>query len=764
MFSQEGTVTGRVFNRINNEPVPFVNIILENNPKTGTTSDIDGNFTIKSVDPGYIRLVASAVGFKKKITEDFLVTRSHPVFVDIAMDEEVITLKDVEIKSGSVVRKIANPVSMQTLSVQEIEKDPGSNRDVSRVIQVLPGVASSVAFRNDIIVRGGGPGENRFYLDGVEIPYINHFATQGASGGPVGIINVDLIREIDLFSGAFQASRGNALSSVMELRQVEGSKDRFNGRFSIGSNDIALTLDAPVSRKSSLLLSVRRSYLQFLFDVLGLPFLPTYNDYQLKYRIDLDQKNQLSIISIGALDQFRLNTGIKNPDDFQKYVVNTLPVNNQWSYAFGIVYRHFRHNGSDTYVLSRNMLDNRRYKYNGNIEADTNLLLDYKSRETENKFRYEGTLNLNDWKISFGGGAEYSGYSNDTYQKLFIADSVRVLDYNSKIDLFKYSLFAQVSKPFFKEKLTLTLGARLDGNTYSDEMNNPLRQFSPRFTASYRLAEKWYLNFNTGRYFQLPPYTALGFRDNNGRLVNDSLGIKYISADHVVLGLEFLPRQSTKISVEGFYKYYMDYPLSVADGISLASKGADYTVLGDEPVVPISKGRAYGFELLARDVNLFRFNVLLSYTFVRSEFTNRESKYIPSSWDNRHLLNFVISRKFKYNWQAGIKFRFAGGAPYTPYDLGKSSLVSAWDVQSRGYLDYSSYNSLRLGSFNQLDIRIDKGFYFQKWSLMVYLDVQNVLNFQAQQPAILINTQPDGSVIRYTDPQGNERYQLRTID
>ena len=279
---------------------------------------------------------------------------------------------------------------MQTLSIQEIEKDPGSNSDISRVIQVLPGVASTLAFRNDIIVRGGGPGENRFYLDGVEIPYINHFSTQGASGGPVGIINVDFIREVNLYTGAFQASRGNALSSVMELRQMEGSQDNFNGRFSMGSSDLGLTLDVPVSKNSALLVSFRRSYLQFLFDVLELPFLPTYNDYQVKYKIDIDRKNQLTLISIGALDKFKLNTGTQGSRRLPEIRPWTLPVNNQWSYAIGLVYRHFRERGSDTYVLSRNMLNNDRYKYAGNVEVPDSLRLDYTSQEIENKLRYEG--------------------------------------------------------------------------------------------------------------------------------------------------------------------------------------------------------------------------------------------------------------------------------------------------------------------------------------------------------------------------------------
>jgi hypothetical protein len=254
--------------------------------------------------------VATAVGFKKFVSDDFLVTNSKTSDQDIGLDELIITLSQVEIRPSVLERNEEVPVSLQKLTIQEIERSPGSNRDISKVIQSLPGVASSPSFRNDVIVRGGGPGENRFYLDGVEIPYLNHFSTQGASGGPVGIINVDFIREVQLYSSAFPSARGNALSSVMDLRQVDGNKEKFGGRISLGSSDLAITLNGPISKNSSLIFSVRRSYLQLLFSALKLPFLPTYNDYQLKYKIDLDKRNQLSVISIGALDKNKLNTGI----------------------------------------------------------------------------------------------------------------------------------------------------------------------------------------------------------------------------------------------------------------------------------------------------------------------------------------------------------------------------------------------------------------------------------------------------------------------
>jgi hypothetical protein len=761
--AQTGTIKGRVFNHKNNEPLPFTNIIIENDPQKGVSSDTAGNFTIRNVKPGYVRLVASAVGFQKYVSEDFLVTNARTVFVNIGMDELAVTLNAVDIKPSEFVRKEESPVSVQRLTIQEIERSPGSNRDVSKVIQSLPGVASTPAFRNDVIVRGGGASENRFYLDGVEIPNLNHFATQGASGGPVGIINIDFIREVEFYSGAFPVSAGNALSSVLEFSQVDGNRDKFSARLSLGSSDLALTFNGPITKNSSLLFSYRRSYLKFLFSVLKLPFLPTYNDYQLKYKIDLGKRNQLSVISIGSLDDNKLNTGIQNPNEYQNYILQALPEDHQWSYTFGIVYRHFRDNGYGNWVFSRNMLNNEKDKYKSNVKTADSLLLSYKSQESENKIRYEGLVDFGKTKLTYGAGGQFAEYTNNTYQESFSFDKVAPIQYKSYLSLFSWNLFAQATRGFFKDRLNLSLAIRMDANSYSKKMINMLDQISPRFSASFSITDKLSLNFNTGRYYQQPAYTSLGYRSTAGTLVNDSLGIRYIACNQFVLGIELLPNIHSKFSIEGFYKGYSHYPFSVTDSVALASKGADYEVYGNEALLPISKGRAYGCEVLYRNTDLFGFNLILSYTYVRSEFTDYHNNYIPSAWDNRNLFYITLGRKFKYNWEVGVKWRYLGGAPYTPYDENKSSIVAAWDVQGRGYLDYSRFNSLRLRSFNQLDIRIDKGFYFKKWSLMFYLDVQNVLGSNADQPDILVNTQPDGSVVKFTDSFGVERYKLRYI-
>jgi hypothetical protein len=757
LFAQTGSVKGRVFNIKNNDPLPFTNIIISGTT-IGSVSDIDGIFTFTGLNPGYVKLEASAIGFDKIMTEEILVTNAKTASLDIPMKEVAVQISGVEITAAIFKRVEESPVSLKSLGISQIEKSPGSGRDISKVIQSLPGVASSVSFRNDLIVRGGGPSENKFLLDGVEIPNLNHFATQGASGGPVGIINTDFLRDVDFYSGAFPASKGNTLSSVIDMKLIDGNPDRMVYRATLGASETAFSLNGPVSKKTNVLFSVRRSYLQFLFSAIGLPFLPTFTDYTLKVKTKFDHQNELTIISIGALDKSVLNTGIKNPTEEQQYILNYLPVNNQWNYAIGANYRHYRENSYGNLVISRNMLFNEAYKYENNDESNSKIL-NYSSYETENKTRYEEVARTKGYKITYGAGFEYAKYSNRTNQQVFIPsgeDTITEINYSSDLDFFKWNLFGQISKGYINEKLMLSLGARADANSYSDQMSNLLDQFSPRFSASYSLTQKLLLNFNVGRYFQLPAYTTLGYRLPDGELLNKTNGLRYIQADHIVAGIEFRRNEKSKFTVEGFYKMYNYYPFSLTDSVSLASKGADFGVAGAEGVIPTSKGKAWGAELYYREKLSRVFDVTVSYTWVRSSFEDKHGDFIPSAWDNRNIVNITALASLKRNWDIGMKWRFVGGAPYTPYDFIRSSLIEAWDATGQGYLDYNQYNTQRLTVFHQLDLRVDKEYYFKKWSLNLYLDIQNLYNFKAKQPDVLVQVRDENGQPVIKDPLNYE--------
>ena len=763
LFAQKGSIQGRIFEEASNTALPFSNIYIDGTA-IGATSDFDGNFLITGIDPGIYRLTAQSLGYATSYTEEIRVSPGKAANISIAMKPQAVQLKEVEIKAN-IFRKVEEaPVSLRSIGVGEIENNPGANRDISKVIQTLPGVAAFPGQnRNDIIVRGGASNESRFFLDDVEIPNINHFATQGASGGTNGIINADFIREVDFYSGAFPANKGNALSGVFNFRQIDGNKDALRFRGSLGASELALSLDGPLGEKTTYLVSVRRSYLQFLFKFIGLPFLPTFNDMQFKVKTRIDDKNEISFIGLGSYDVNVLDTDIANPDEFQRYLLGNLPESNQWTYALGAVYKHYRENGFQTLVLSRNMLFNRSYKYFNNVVDDAGLISDFNSFEAENKLRLENfTQTGNGFRITYGVNAEYVKYNNNTFRKVFRQDMTDTLAYESTLSFFKYGASGQVSKSLFSNRMTLTLGVRADANTYSAAMSNPLPQLSPRFSATYMLSEKWRINANIGRYFQLPPYTSLGYRDQNGVLVNKDNNIRYLRADHLIAGLEFRPSPTSLITVEGFYKDYANYPIDLNDSLALAFMPVDFGIVGDGPISSEADGRAFGFEVLSQ--NRFKGDITLvaSYTFSISEFKDRNGSYIPSSWDNRHVFSIIAAKQFKRNWRVGIKWRYAGGLPYTPYDIALSSVRSAWDITGRPYFDYSQLNGNRFAAFHQLDIRIDKAWNFKKSALKLYIDVQNAYNFKSETQDILVNTLPDGTPA--IDPLNPGNYVLRALD
>lgn len=289
VFAQKAALKGRVVDAFSNQPLPFVNLVVSGTT-TGTITDLDGNFLITGLEPGFVRIEASFVGYKKAISSEIEVSVANTNSIEIKMEEQKEQIEEVTVTASPFRKTEESPLSLRTIAIGEIEKSPGANRDISKVIQSFPGVQSTPAFRNDVIIRGGGPSESRFYLDGVEVPFINHFSTQGASGGPVGIINADFLREVNYYSGAFPANRGNALSGILEFNQVDGNNDKLKFQGTLGASEVAATLDGPLGEKTTFVFSARRSYLQFLFSVLELPFLPNFTDMQFKIRSRIDKK------------------------------------------------------------------------------------------------------------------------------------------------------------------------------------------------------------------------------------------------------------------------------------------------------------------------------------------------------------------------------------------------------------------------------------------------------------------------------------------
>ena len=756
VFAAEYQIKGVVIDKSTRQPLEFVNVLVVG-LGIGASTDANGNFLITQVPPGIYRLQASFLGYKTELTPEYRVNHVTP-YVQIELEEENASLNEVVVTASPFQKVPESPVSLRVIGLQEIEKAPGANRDISKVVQNYPGVAfSPIGYRNDLIVRGGGPSENRFYLDGVEIPNINHFSTQGASGGPVGLIDADLIRSVKFYSGAFPADKGNALSSVLDFSLRDGDMERNSLKATLGASEVSLSSNGHIGNKTSYLVSVRQSYLQALFKILGLPFLPAYTDASFKIKTRFDSHNELTLLGLGGIDRMKLNLGIEGED--AEYMLSYLPEINQETYTVGGVYRHYSQRHVQSIVLSQSYLNNRNVKYRDNDESsEENLTLRLGSIEQETKLRMENTSSWSVWKVKAGFDLNYSRYKSNEYRKVF-ANALREYDYHTDLSLWRWGMFASVDYAAPDKSFTASMGVRTDGNNYSDKMKELWRQLSPRLSVSYRLIEGLTLSGHVGLYYQLPSYTALGFKGEEGEYVNRHLD--YISVSQESLGLSWTPNENMELSVEGFYKLYGHMPFSLSDQIPLSCKGNDYGTIGNEALSSEAKGRSYGVELMFKWLLTQKLNLSSSLTIFKSEFKDGEQgSYVPSAWDNRFILNMSGTYNLPKHWSLGAKVSCIGGSPYTPYDVEKSSLVEAWNVQGRAYYDYSRYNQERLPVFGQLDVRVDKTFYLKKCMLGFYLDIQNITASKLRQPDALMST---GQIENPSAPLSEQRYVMKSI-
>jgi hypothetical protein len=738
-----GVIRGVIKNKQTQETIVGATVIVEGT-QLGAATDLEGNYRINNIPVGSYNLKASIVGYKPQSKFNVSVTSGNDQVISFELEETGTDLKEFEItfdknKSAAAVDMVT-PLSVQTLTTEEIRSNPGGNFDISRVVQVLPGVAgsSSASFRNDIIIRGGAPNENVFYLDGIEIPVLNHFQTQGSSGGPAGMLNVSFIEDVKLSSSAFDARFDNALASVFQFKQREGNPERLSGNLRLSSTEFAATFEGPINKKTNYLVSARRSYLQLLFEAIDLPIRPNYWDFQYKVTHKINAKTSLNFIGIGAIDEFNFGVPRESSPD-KTYILNSTPSIDQWNYTTGASIKRLIKNGFVNVALSRNMFNNQLDRFENKDEGNEDArILKVRSQEIENKLRVDVNKFVKNWKFAYGVSAQYVKFNNELYTRIIKGDTLDngvvipqiEIKNNANINFLKYGAFANASRRFFKDKLLVSAGLRTDGNTFTDDGNNLGQTLSPRLSLSWKVAPKWNINASIGDYYKIPTYTVLGFKDKEDEFANRNA--KYIRSTHYVGGFEFVPKEELRFTVEGFYKRYSNYPVSETNGISLANLGGSFDVLGNEAISSIGGGETYGAEFYFQQKLVKRIFAVFSYTFVRSRFSGADGRLIASTWDNQHLVSALFGYKLKRGWELGAKFRFAGGSPYTPFDSVSSRFNFA--TTGQGVLDFSRLNTERLINFSQLDIRVDKKFYFRKSTLDVFIDLQNAL--QAKNPDI----------------------------
>lgn len=702
-----GVINGKVIDQVTNESLPGVNVIVLGT-NFGASTNTNGEFTITGIPVGSYQVRASFIGFNSITKVDVIVNSAKPTYLNFSLLETLIEIEGVTVTSGLFENFALEVNSVKKFSYEEIRRAPGGFEDVVRALSVLPGVARQSAGRNDLVVRGGAPSENLYLVDGFVVPNINHFGSQGSTGGPLSFINLDYVNETTFSTGGFQTNYGDKLSSVLKIDLRDGRKDRIGGKALVSASQFGFNLEGPISDNSNFIFSIRRSYLDFIFNAAGFGFVPEYYDLLTKFTYDIDNSNKISYLFVGALDRVNFN----NDDSDNIFDNARILGNDQNQYTNGLSFRHLFNKGFYNITLSRNYIS-----YDG-FQNDTllNPVFLNKSKEAEHELKGDLVYKLaSNSEINFGASAKYILYQSDIlFPDKFLTTFGETLPINSlsvNNDFFKYSIYALYGSSMMN-KVKYNIGLRAE---YFSAIESKF-SFSPRASISYAFSELTNINFSTGIYRQSPSYIWLTLEENKN--------LKPIKVEQYILGLSHILREDIRVKLEGFYKNYTDYPTSkLRPYLVLANTGAgfsgpedNYSSFGLEPLVSEGKGFSRGleFSIQKKSFDVSHYG-LASITFSETYFTGLDGIKRKGLYDQKWIINLSAGYIFNNKWEASLKFRYATGSPFTPYNLD-------------GTQNSSDYLSKNLKDSHGLDIRIDRRWNFEGWALITYVDVQNIYN------------------------------------
>jgi len=710
-FAQElGSVSGFIADKNTQVLLKDINVEIIGT-KLNTRSRSDGSFRINDVPVGIYSVRFTSVSYREYI--------EGSVVVSTGMEKELyieligVSTDEVVIEDMRFQMPIDATTSYKSLTSEEIRRFPGGLEDIGRVIQSLPGVSLTSDGRNDLLVRGGSPAENLFVVDGFETGNINHFGSQGSTGGPLSIINLDFVNRVNFLTGGFSAKYGDKLSSVVEIDQRMGNSNHFTGKVNLSGTGFGANFEGPLpfKNRSSWIVSARRSYLDFIFNAAGFGFVPEYTDFQLKADVMINKNNFLELNSFGALDKVRFNNETeKNRQDNARILTN-----NQNSYSAGFGWKTIiSGNSYAVFSLARNFTN---YFFS---QRDTNF------NEIFRNSSKEGEIQLKtEYFRKFGGSTFFSfGFAGKTIKLNYDidkkADTLSAIDPNTgnRIVLppvvilensrtYKGYIYAELIQNIFR-RVKVTAGVRYDYFALLNKKN----YVSPRVSAAVTITPKLSFNAAWGIFRQSPSYIWLYGSDDNKKLED-------IQAIHYISGIEYLFDESTRMTVEIYYKDYKYYPVSTQRKYLILANNSGFETqnsFGLEELESRGTGNAKGLEILIQKSLTKSLYGSLSLSLSDAKYTALDGVERRSDWDNRYVFNLNAGYRIGVDWEFSAKFRLAGGRPYTPIN------------PTDGTIDYSKYNTEILPVYHRLDVRAEKRWMFKHWALTTYVDIQNIYN------------------------------------
>lgn len=717
-----GIISGQILNAATRTPISGASVSVEGTTR-GAVSRQDGKFRIVNVQAGVVALRARALGYDSARISDVVVSPGKPVEILITLTERALEAEEAVVYANPFARNSQTVTSTQRLTSEEVRRAPGVQEDVVRAISLLPGVAVTSAGRNDLAVRGGAPFENLFLVDNIEVPNINHFGSQGSTGGPLSLINIDLVRDVSLSTGGFGPRYGDRLSSVTNLSLRDGNSEQLGGELNLSATGFSAILEGPISNKGTFIFAARRSYLDLIFNLAGFGFVPEYWDFTGKATYTIDNENSLSFLAIGALGTVSFNN-----DDAEKRFDNsrvTAPSQNQ--YFSGLTWQRLLDNGYLLVTLGRTFTAYR------TAQQDTTgaTIFRNNSDEGENSLRADLTLRASSTvDVTTGAIGRFTSalrydVSLPGFARLNASGIPTPLSVDTSFTAFRAGVYANLDWKF-ADRWKLTIGGRYDYYGFLTESS----VVSPRFALAWSFIPDMTLSMSGGRYYQPPQFIWL-----IGDPANAS-SLQPLRADQIVAGWEWIVSPDFKVQVEGYYKNYANYPVRLfRPQAVLAPSGFDNIYqdipFGLEPLAMTGSGTAYGVELfvqkkLSEDIPIYG---LASISINRTRFIANDGVERPGSFDTPIIGSVAMGWRPDEYWEISGKVRLSQGIPTTPFvATTERATETGFPV---GSLDFARYNlGERLPFFYAIDLRVDRRWFFTGWQLITYIDVQNVTGRQ----------------------------------
>jgi outer membrane receptor for ferrienterochelin and colicin len=690
------------------QPLPGANVYVKRLDR-GTATRSDGRFALANLPTGTYMVHVSMVGYEDAVRGPVPVTSGRPRQLSVALPPKVVQTEGVTVTASHFQTDTDAPTSVRTLEAEEIRRAPGAAGDVQRVMQAMPGVAVGNDRRNDLIVRGGSPRENLILLDGIEVPNLSHFGTQGATGGPISMLDSDFLDDATFLTGGFPARYGGALSSVLQLSLREGSRQQVHGSVDLSMAGAGGSAEGPIpgadGAQGSWFVGGRRSYLDLIQSGIGLTAVPQYSSGQAKAVYDLSPSDRLTAIGLAGRHSIRFesdSTAARTQNGGDRFVGGLT-----WRHLWGDV-------GTSTLTASVVSSTFRTDSY------DEQEALDYRnrSRETIYSARLTSTWRLTPaTTLDAGGTLRVIDYRHDLFREPDTTNTGTVrptLDETTGATPVQPDLYAQLThRPI--ERLSLTAGVRASAFSLSDHPYT----VSPRLSARFELTPSLALNAAWGRYYQRPELVWFTATDTA-----DDLAPTY--ATHWIAGLEWTPGSAWRVTLEGYRKDYGNVPSFVERPmLSTINQGTGYGAFTVGPLSDAGTAHAQGLEAFARRRLTDRFHATVSYTLSEARYTPLDGVERPTSHDVRHMTTVILGASAVDTGPLGllggsVKLRYASGQPTTPYDRAASRALD------RGIIDTDRVNARRLPDYLRVDVRLDRRDHFSWGTVTSYVEMQNV--------------------------------------